>query len=291
MVDLSALRRIYIADIHAPGQLARDLHVLMGPTDGPVPINDVASALDISHIRIDEYDGFEGMLLTDRRRSDGVILANNRNGMPRARFTVAHELGHFLMERHTFSNEKGFRCTKKDMRSRSSEKHHWRQESEANRFAIELLAPKDRFRQFLNADPDLEHVREAAARLDLSKEATARRYLDLSDAMMAMMFHCNGKLRYFDKKNGFPFLPLTTGAAIPVAAAETTGLGPVTALVEADPKDWFDGPPGATLWIQTLFQKDGFGTTMLLLDDGGFGDDDDDGSGPEDTYSRYSRYS
>ena len=290
MVDLSTLKRVDVADIHAPGLLARTLHIQMGSTEGPVPITDIASALDISYIRIDEYDGFEGMLLTDRRRSDGVILANKRNGGRRARFTVAHELGHFLLERHTFSSDTGFLCTEKDLRARSAKRHHWRQETEANRFAIELLAPKDRFSAFLNADPDLEHVREASGRLHLSKEATARRYLDLRDAMMAMVFHRHGKLRYFDKRKSFPYLPFAKGAAMPVSATERRDTNPVTALVEADPKDWFDAPPGATLWIQTLFQKDGFGTTMLLLDDDGYVDRDDDGSGPEDTYSRYSRF-
>ncbi|PTX57402.1 uncharacterized protein DUF955 [Litoreibacter ponti] len=289
MVDLSGLKRVDVADIHAPGQLARDLHVRMGTSEGPVPITEIAKALDISHIRIEEFDGFEGMLLTDRHRSDGVILANNRNGMPRARFTVAHELGHFLLERHTFSNKKGFRCIKKDLRTKSAADDHQRQESEANKFAIELLAPKDRFHGFLKTDPDLEHIREAAGELDISKEATARRYLDLSDAMMAMVFHRHGKLRYFDKTKGFPFLPLVRNAAIPATVAEARGPDPVTTLVEADPKDWFDGPPGAALWVQTLFQKKGYGTTMLLLDDDGFGYEDD-GNEPEDTFKRYAGF-
>ena len=290
MVDLSALKRLDVADIHAPGLLARALHMQMGPTDGPVPITDIASALDISYISIDEYDGFEGMLLTDRRRSDGVILANSRNGMPRARFTIGHELGHFLLERHTCSSKQGFLCTKKDLRAKSAADQHWRQESEANRFAIELLAPKDRFRAFLNADPDLEHVREAAGRLDLSKEATARRYLDLSDAMMTMVFHRNGRVRYFERPQRFPFLSLGKGATMPKAVSDSRGIDPVSALVEGDPKDWFDGPPGANLWIQTLFQSNGYGITMLLLDDDGYGDSNDESHEPEDMFNRYSRF-
>ncbi|MBL6426793.1 MAG: hypothetical protein HOY44_04645 [Maritimibacter sp.] len=39
-----------------------------------VPIVEIALGLDISDVRIDSFDGFEGMLPTDRVRSDGVIL-------------------------------------------------------------------------------------------------------------------------------------------------------------------------------------------------------------------------
>jgi Zn-dependent peptidase ImmA (M78 family) len=59
-----------------------------------VPIEEIAEALDIVEVRIAEFDGFEGMLLTDTVRREGAILANARGGPRRARFTIAHELGH-----------------------------------------------------------------------------------------------------------------------------------------------------------------------------------------------------
>ena len=171
---------------------------MLGPLDGAVPVIEVAKALDISAVRVDRFDGFEGMLLTDRRRSDGVILANKARGDRRARFTVAHELGHFLMERHEPSEERGFRCMPSDLHERRKALQHYRQEAEANRFAIELLAPCASFEPYLEAPPDLGHVRDIANRLALSKEATARRYTELADTNIAMIFHRHGIVRYLE---------------------------------------------------------------------------------------------
>lgn len=246
---------------------------MLGPLDGAVPVIQVAKALDVSAVRVDRFDGFEGMLLTDRRRTDGVILANKARGDRRARFTVAHELGHFLMERHEPSEESGFRCMPSDMRERRKAQQHSRQEAEANRFAIELLAPSASFEQYLDVPPNLGHVSAVADSLKLSKEATARRYTELTDARIAMVFHRHGIVRYPEKAGTFPYLALPKGSSVPVLTGEAVA-GSLTNLDEADPKDWSDGPPMGELWAQTLHQSDGFGITMLFLEQHDPEDDD-----------------
>lgn len=90
------LGRIDLADIHVPIAIARAVHKHLGVIEPPVPISKIAKALGITEIRLQRFDGFEGMLLTDRVRSSGSILANTAGGTKRERFTVAHELGHFL---------------------------------------------------------------------------------------------------------------------------------------------------------------------------------------------------
>ena len=57
------LDRFELADIHHPSALARKLHGLLGPLTSAVPILDIARALDIADVRLDRFDGFEGMLL------------------------------------------------------------------------------------------------------------------------------------------------------------------------------------------------------------------------------------
>ncbi|MEM6891561.1 MAG: ImmA/IrrE family metallo-endopeptidase [Pseudomonadota bacterium] len=110
------LDRIYLADIHHPALLARKIHKLLGKREGAVPAEDIAKTLDISQVRLDRFYGFEGTLLTDTVRSTGCILANTLKGHRRAQFTIAHELGHFLMERHQLSAATGFTCSARDMR-------------------------------------------------------------------------------------------------------------------------------------------------------------------------------
>ncbi|WP_089989186.1 ImmA/IrrE family metallo-endopeptidase [Cognatiyoonia koreensis] len=91
------LDRIELADIHHPVVLAKTIHTLLGKIEHAVPITEIARGLDIEDVRVDHFGGFEGMLLTDKARSTGCILANSSKGNRRVRFTVAHELGHFLM--------------------------------------------------------------------------------------------------------------------------------------------------------------------------------------------------
>jgi hypothetical protein len=47
MVDLSRLTRVDLADIHAPWRLAAVQHSNLGPVEGPIPVVDIAEALDV----------------------------------------------------------------------------------------------------------------------------------------------------------------------------------------------------------------------------------------------------
>lgn len=259
--------------------LAREIRRQLGTHDGYVDIEQIAYALDIAEIKLAPLTSFEGALLTDAERSCGLILANNSKGKHRTRFTIAHELLHFLNDRHIQTAE-GFRCRSKDIgqgktSSNSCNSKHQRQEAEANEFAIEILAPEISFVPYLSAPPDLEHVSKVAKNLELSKEATARRYRNLHEANTAVVFHQNGALRYFDKSSEFPFLPIRPKAPLPNSVQRDLPAGTLTDMLEADPKDWFDGPPGGELFAQTLYQSDGVAMTLLALD-GDFPCTDDD---------------
>lgn len=165
------LERFELADVHAPDRLARKVHEQLGKCDGAVPVDEIALALDIVEVRRDALDGVEGVLLTDAARSAGAIFVNNTRGQRRARVSNAYELGHFLMEQHVLSNDVGFGCTPADMRERRVAVRHHKQETEANTFAIGLLAPTFKLAPTLADDPDLRSLRDLAASLDISMEA------------------------------------------------------------------------------------------------------------------------
>lgn len=121
------LSRIDLADLHIPKLIARAIFKQICKVSGPVPVSQIARALDILDIKAQTFDGFEGMLLTDTVRSAGSILANTRYGARRARFTIAYELGHFLLERHQLFGDGGFTCTAQDMREARANNRHFRQ--------------------------------------------------------------------------------------------------------------------------------------------------------------------
>jgi hypothetical protein len=108
--------------------------------------------------------GLEGALITTPDRNVGSIVVNSRSHPVRRRFTLAHELGHFLNPWHRPSDSSsGFSCTRGDLgngwrRGSAPVSRHVAQEIEANRFAIELLAPAPLVRRHLSGIPDLAKV-------------------------------------------------------------------------------------------------------------------------------------
>jgi hypothetical protein len=86
----------------------------------PVPIERICRELDISEIRPLETNGYEGGLITDPERSEGIILVKRRHWF-RQRFTIGHELGHFLTPTHMPDTPGRFLCSREDLRLLSQE--------------------------------------------------------------------------------------------------------------------------------------------------------------------------
>ena len=131
------------------------------------------------------------------------------------------------------------------------------QASEANRFAIEPLAPRSVFRPFLKGIPGLARIVAVASRLDLSREASARRHIELREEPLALVFSKDGMVRYVERRDAFPFLDLRKGSAMPSVPLPEPG-DPITDHDEADPRNWGMPPNGPNLIVQTLHQRDSF---------------------------------
>ena len=159
-----------------------------------------------------------------------------------------------------------------------------RQKAEASTFAIELLAPRKQVRRYVVGAPDLERVIEMATAFDISKEASARRYVSLHSDKLAVIFSKDGRVRYVDRAIGFPWLNVRKGDLLPALPQPDGGDLP-SAIEEADPADWLDRPKGASLTAQTLHQQNGFALTLLCAEAANDGDD----NGIDDTFDRFSR--
>src|ERR1700729_3247128 len=149
-----------------PERLAAAIHLQLRHASGPVPVYEIAEALDIVEIREAPMRGLEGAVVTTPDRNVGSIVVNSRSHPLRRRFTLAHELGHFLNPWHRPSDPSGgFSCTRPDLgngwrRGSAPVSRHVAQEIEANRFAIELLAPPPLLHPYLSGIPDLAKVIE-----------------------------------------------------------------------------------------------------------------------------------
>ena len=82
-----------------PEKLAAAIHHQLGNIDGPVPVDAIAGALDIVQIRSEPLNNLEGALITSPERDIGMILVNASSGRQRCRYSLSHELGHFLKGR------------------------------------------------------------------------------------------------------------------------------------------------------------------------------------------------
>ncbi|MEO0547538.1 MAG: ImmA/IrrE family metallo-endopeptidase [Pseudomonadota bacterium] len=272
-----------------PERLAQAVHNQLGPLSGPVPVREIAAALDIVQIRDEPLNNFEGALLMPPDRNRGSILVNNQVHPRRQRFTIAHELGHYLNLGHDPQSSGSFECSRNDMRiwgEPASQDKHQRQELEANRFAIALLAPQPRFVPSLRTAPDLSHVVSLANTLDLSKEAVARRYIDLNDHSVAIAFSTNSLCRYVIRSTSCPALCLRNQTNMPDLPLRDDLQNP-TPLDEADPSDWLYRTDNKAVFIQTLWQHDGYCMTLVLVEETEDSDEDD---GIEDTFERFDRF-
>ena len=103
--------------------------------DMPIKMSTLARALGLNVRSATLAAGISGELRPDPERPGRFIIRVNRHDSPRRqRFTVAHELGHFLLHRDHIGNG-----IKDDVLYRSTLSD--RREAEANRIAADILMP------------------------------------------------------------------------------------------------------------------------------------------------------
>ena len=190
------------------------IHDKIGRLNQAIPVQEIAQALDITEIKLAEMDGCEGVLLTDRARSRGSIMVNNRRGAQAARFGVAHELGHFLMERHELGLGGVFNCTSADFRQTRTDRKIRKQEVEANEFAISLMAPDYKTAPILAEQPDIEAAQLLSKSLDVSLEAAARCLVGGHNEPLAAVWTKDGRIRYMARGAKFPWLLRSAGETV-----------------------------------------------------------------------------
>lgn len=189
----------------------------------PVPIEDLCHQLDITDIVELTTEGFEGGLITDTERSSGIVMINRQRPRQRQRFSIGHELGHFLIPTHMPDADGRFLCSRDDMvrlTAKEGEKRV-RMEVEANRFASLILIPPPQLRKDLAklGDAELAHISQLARRYDVSKDAMARSYARYHPDLIAILVCKDGRiLRHYDDGVRFPYIVPSYGQPVPAGS-------------------------------------------------------------------------
>jgi hypothetical protein len=246
-------------------RIAFEIQRQLGDIAAPIPVDQIALHLGIDDIRERSLNNFEAALVTDPERNRGSILLNSRSSPYRRRYSLAHELGHFLCGWYQHTSRKGFVCSKWDMAIPLGNDVHVRQETEANQFAIELLAPERLISRYLKRLPDLEQVLAMHLALEISKTAAARRYVNLHHERLAVIFGHKGCYQYADRGIGFPYINLKRGDSLP----STPNVGKdtnISEMVEADPLDWPGLQSANGLALQVMRQENEHTIVLLHLE-------------------------
>lgn len=241
----------------------------------PVPIEKLCKHLDI--ISIDELHtaGFEAALVTDAVKSVGAILVAKGQSPQRRRFSIGHELGHFLIPAHRVPFGAALLCSAEQLRllDTKDQDRRSRMEAEANRFAALLLMPPPLLRAELMQirRPDVTDIIRLARLFDVSKDAMARAYVDTSRETVAIVVIRQGQmLRYYRKEGGdFPWIAVSRGARVPdksLYRGEARLPGVVSPAEECDPEVWFGSSVARKVEVlteQVLEQQNGHALLML----------------------------
>lgn len=267
------LDRIELADIGNPRKMAVGVLGLLPSVEFPLPIEEIALALEIRQIIEFETSAFEGALLTDEAKSDCTVLVRKGLRPERRRFTVGHELGHYLMPLHIPVGD-GFRCTTENFRQEESPTVRGRAawEAEANTFAAELLMPPKEFNQRLRSarGPSVEALVSVCNDFGVSKISGGRRMTQLADDACALIVSKDGVIKQIYRHDDFPFVGLKHGMAVPRDALIRSFREPkdsISDIDETDPSGWqLRERRGLELYEQVLVQGDGWGVTLLTVE-------------------------
>jgi len=146
-------------------------------TEAPVPVERIAQALGLTVEEAKLGEEVSGVLVVSAGK--GTIGFNSSQSFVRQRFTIAHELGHYLLH---FAPDKLFidkKYTAVFNRDQNSATGEQLEERQANQFAAALLMPEELLRKELDQmhfDLTDEHeLRELALRFGVSGQAMTLR--------------------------------------------------------------------------------------------------------------------
>jgi len=137
--------------------------------------------------------------------TNAIITINSNASIERQRFSLGHELGHWVNDRN---KNLTYRCDVNDMRQRSTKKENFRQQKEvrANQFSAQLIMPKHIIVPQLNSmEVTFDNVRLIANNFKASRTSAAIRIVELSPyPCMLICWTKQGTRRWFTRS---PLVP------------------------------------------------------------------------------------
>lgn len=219
----------------------------------------------------DELPGLEGALygLEQGGRPGWVLIYNSAVEVPgRIRFTMAHELGHYILHRRARNS---FECSADDMLRWESEEK--RIEAEADIFASYLLMPIDDFRRHVEREVvDLELLGDCAQRYGVSLTAVCLKWLEFTTQRAVLVVSVDGNILWSRASKS----ALHSGAffrtrdrVVPIPEGSLAASDVVAPIerrgIELSAQTWFPNEPREMTLREMKIVSDRYEQTMTLL--------------------------
>lgn len=185
--------KMALADCFTPLELAKAIHDSNPFIKAPVPLEQIAIAAGIYKIEENpELAGTSiiGALVSYPNKQSGMIFYQPNLIEGRKRFTIGHELGHFLLPLH---DENTLDLKNSNVSSDS------KFEDEADSFSTELLLPMHLLEPiFETAKPDLYQAIRTADLFKMSVQATINRLLktNIWKSTLIVFLYEDAKIQY-----------------------------------------------------------------------------------------------
>jgi Zn-dependent peptidase ImmA (M78 family) len=204
----------------------------------------IAERNNISYSFGNYSDAFDGLIECEDAKFH-IFMNLNRlqhSYSERARFTFAHELGHYFIDSHRNSLLKGLspsHCSQTGFKSRN------RAERQADYFASCLLMPENSFKKYCYRKKfEYRIIEELSKKFGTSKSATALRFCAIGNHPIMVVYSYKNSIRWFWSSQDFRFRWLRNGKdKLPddTVAGEYFNLGRKS--IKTEPvfaMDWFD---------------------------------------------------
>jgi Zn-dependent peptidase ImmA (M78 family) len=158
----------------------------------------IAAKIGLTVVEV-EAENFDGALLRVQGTNLGRLILNSRiREVGRKRFTLAHEIGHYILPTHTDLRTP---CQRSDIENWSTQTSS--AEIEANRFAAEILLPKEPLSEFVKVAPSFNTIQSIATRFGTSLTAASYRLVELSSYRIAVVWSSDGRAVWYRRSEEF----------------------------------------------------------------------------------------
>ncbi len=181
-----------IVNKYQPEDYARSLLSWLG-IKRPLNLDDLAGSIGLS-IREVNSKGFDGALLRLPNKPRGIVaVRKDLREVGRKRFTIAHEIGHYILPGHGVRQSI---CQDNQIESWNSSNGN--QEAAANRFASELLLPAEQIVPIIKANSvAIKTAREISNDFQTSLQAAARKCVELTGESCAFVVSVDGIVHHW----------------------------------------------------------------------------------------------